>query len=458
MSIDAERGIVSAIIRSPAVFEAVQGKLTPDDFSHLASGVVYKLVSDYRLAGKPVDAVTLSSRLNGLEDWRNTGYGPAEEYIKSLSKKSSGHGFINSYIEIIKSNSMARALIDSCQQISDIAMDSSLDADEKLTQARALMPNIDDGSAGGFVQYSNAARKAVDQLHRKLTGEFVGLSSGFSNLDKIITGFEPGTLVIIAGRPSHGKSIYAMDFAHHAATVGQVLVFSFEMTAANLAERGIASLGNVDFGVMRAGKIDDQMSQRMNEAASKMKSMDLWIDDRANISVDQACTRARIMARKKKPTMIVADYLTLMSGKGGNRTEQTGYISRQLKSLAKELDVPVVCVAQLNRGVDNRPDKRPNISDLRDSGEIEQDADVILFTYLHEKYSENTPRKGIGELIVAKQRNGPTGSVFNQFQGHYQRFVPFNGELPPLEEIEEKKSNAPKMSKHIKPPAAERDF
>lgn len=432
MSLEAEKGIVSAVIKSAAVFDRVIGDLSADDFSHAASRVMFEAVSRYRQSGQPVDLVTLASAVQGTAAWEETGYGDVSEYLESLRSSNVGQRFIGSYIEIIRSNSVTRALHEYCGQIALIADDGDIPADEKLAKAQALFPMIQGGATSEFRSYYDAAKGAVEHLHMRMEGDVSGITSGMDNVDRMTLGWEPGTLNILAGRPSHGKSALSMDWVHAGSEQGAVFVFSLEMTAMNLAMRGLSSLGGVDYGDLRSAKIDDHMAASLQQAIMSMRDMPIYIDDRGGISVDQLRTRARIMARKDKPKIIVTDYLTLLSGEGENRTAQVGYVSRSLKAMAKELDCAVICLAQLNRGVDSRADKRPTLSDLRDSGEIEQDADIVMFTYLHEKYDPDTPRKGVGELIFAKQRNGETGSVFLEWQGRYQRFKPYDGTPPPM--------------------------
>lgn len=432
MSLEAEQAIVAGCIESERTFDTVAEALVPSDFSDPHCRLLFELVAKMRDAGKPVDSISMSVYLGRSARWSTLESADPVAYVEALVACSSSFFLVPRYIEIVKSAATARTLLDYCSEIAELAYDTSLTAEEKIAKAQAAMPQSA-GDGGGFVSYYEAGKAAVEEISRRSSGELLGVSSGMSNVDEMTGGFEPSTLTILAGRPSHGKSLYGMQWAEAAAKTGPVLMFSLEMSAANLAMRGLSSLGSVDFGVMRTGRVDEHMVAGMQHALSEMQSMNLHIDDRGGISVDQLRSRARIMARREKPTMIVTDYLTLLSGVGENRTQQIGYVSRSLKAMAKELDCAVLCLAQVNRGVESRTDKRPTLGDLRESGEIEQDADVVAFTYLHEKYVPETQRKGYGELIFAKQRNGQTGSVFTEWQGRYQRFRPFTGEVPPEE-------------------------
>lgn len=435
MSLEAEQAIIAGMIATDQVYDAAVEQLRADDFTDSRMRLLFELVTKLRDMNRVPDTITLAAACSKSQRWIQTGLDDPLAYIDALSDLSRTFHATNDYIRMVKAASVARLLVTYCSEVYTLTQDTDLDGDEMLAQAHQLLPSID--NAGGTVSYLDAAKAAVAQISRRSDGGMMGVPTGLSNLDHLILGWEPGTLNILAGRPSMGKSLYAMDFAHSAAKVGAVQVFSLEMTAANLATRGLASIGSVDFGDLRGGKVDDHMVAGMQFAIEQIRNYPITIDDRGGITVDQLRTRSRTMARRDKPLLIVVDYLQLLAGKGENRTAQVGYVSRSLKAHAKELACPVLCLSQLNRGVDSRTDKRPTLSDLRDSGEIEQDADIVLFTYLHEKYDPETPRKGIGELICAKQRNGETGSIFTEFQGRYQRFKEFTGVVPPMQEQSE---------------------
>lgn len=444
MSLEAEQAVVAACIESAAAYDLAVA-LTPADFSDPAMALLFELVAKMRKAGHEPDAITMAPRLAASARWASLSMQDPLAYIDMLVGCAGSFRHVSHYVEMIRSAAASRKMLSYCTRVAELAHDASMSAEEKYRAMAEALPALEADSVDGFVSYREAMSEAVALIKRRLEGEVSGLTSGFANIDRMTGGWEPGTLSIFAGRPSHGKSVYAMDFAHAAARTGRgpVLVFSLEMTSANVAMRGIASLGPVDYGELRGAKVDSHMELMMGAAIRAGRDLPIYIDDRGGISVDELRARARTMARREKPCLIVADYLTLLSGAGNNRTEQVGYVSRSLKAMAKELDVPVICLAQLNRGVDARTDKRPTLSDLRDSGEIEQDADIVMFTYLHEKYDESTPRKGFGEVIFAKQRNGETGSVFCQWEGRYQRFRSYDGVVPPMKAGETEASGAP---------------
>ena len=431
MSAEAERALVSTALRSVEAFDTAAMTLKPSDFSDDRMRLLWELIGKLRDMGHAVDELTIAAKLGKSERWALTGNDDPAEFLALLASKTPPKAALAEWVEIVKAASVASLIFGYCTELADVARDTRLTAEQKITEMHARLPIGDDITGDQFVSYADAAKDAVKQIIARTTGEITGTNTGMDHLDAMTGGLEPASLVILAGRPSHGKSIYMMDFAHAASATGPVFVFSLEMSRANVAMRGLSSLGRTDFGSLRSGRIDEHMEAQIRSAHAQMKTMPIFIDDRGGISVDQLRCRARSMARQHKPSLIIADYLTLMAGVGNNRTEQVGYVSRSLKAMAKELECPVLCLAQLNRGVDSRTDKRPTLSDLRDSGEIEQDADIVMFTYLHEKYDPETPRKGIGELIIAKQRNGETGSLFTEFQGRYQRFIEFTGEVPP---------------------------
>lgn len=448
MSLEAEQAVVASCLDSAASYDLAAGELTLEDFTDERMRLMYELVSKLRDAGRSIDEITVAAVLSKSARWAQTGMDDPLQYVSSLMSLSGSFVAVKEYIRILRAATVARQLVECCAAIYEITKEAGLSAEEMLSRAAQTIPMPTDSD--GVVTYRQAAMSALEMIERVQAGGLLGVSTGLPNLDALIMGFEPGTLNVLAGRPSHGKSLYGMDFAHSAALSGPVQVFSMEMTAANLAMRGIASLGGADFGALRSGKIDDHTKAFIAQAIEKIKQLPITIDARSGVRINQLMMRARVQARIAKPKLIVADYLQLVGGEGDNRTAQVGNVSRSLKALAKELDVPVLALAQVNRGVESRPDKRPMSSDLRDSGEIEQDADVIMFTYLDEKYNEDSPRKGIGELICTKQRNGPTGSIFTEFQGKYQRFREFTGVVPPLEtEQEQPKRQGRGMSSFV---------
>jgi replicative DNA helicase len=284
----------------------------------------------------------------------------------------------------------------------------------------------------GFVALSQVLPKTIDRLDllSHSEGEITGVATGFSDMDRMTAGLQRGDLIIIAGRPSMGKTTLAVNIAENAAIGLQVptAIFSMEMSAEQLSFRMIGSIGRVDQHRLRTGRLTDEDWTRVNSAVSMMSSAPIFIDDSAGLSPTEVRARARRLKREHGLGLVVIDYLQLMqvAGSKENRATEISEISRSLKALAKELDVPVVALSQLNRSVEQRNDKKPVMSDLRESGAIEQDADVIVFIYRDEVYNEDSADKGTAEIIVAKQRNGPIGTVRLTFLGQYTRFESFS--------------------------------
>jgi replicative DNA helicase len=265
----------------------------------------------------------------------------------------------------------------------------------------------------------------LDMLHQS-QGQLTGVATGYTDLDRMTAGLQPGDLVIVAGRPSMGKTTLALNIAENAAIAGNtpVAVFSMEMSREQLSMRMISSLGRVDQSHLRTGMFGDEDWARINSAIAQMKAAPVYIDDSGALTPTEVRARARRLSRERGLGLIVIDYLQLMQvpGTKENRATEISEISRSLKALAKELKLPVIALSQLNRSVEQRTDKKPVMSDLRESGAIEQDADVIILIYREEVYDPDTPRKGIADIIIAKQRNGPTGEVHLTFLGKYTRF------------------------------------
>ncbi|OUR88962.1 replicative DNA helicase, partial [Methylophaga sp. 42_8_T64] len=285
---------------------------------------------------------------------------------------------------------------------------------------------------GGFVQVKEVLSKVVDRIDTLFENDspITGLSTGFSDFDEQTSGLQPADLVIVAGRPSMGKTTFAMNLAENAAIKSKepVAVFSMEMPADSLAMRMLSSLGQIDQSRLRSGRLNDDDWPRLTSAIALLNEAPLFIDDTPALTVTELRARARRLKREHGLSLIVIDYIQLMQGSSGsseNRATEVSEISRSLKALAKELEVPVIALSQLNRSLEQRPNKRPVMSDLRESGAIEQDADLIVFIYRDEVYNEDSPEKGKAEIIIGKQRNGPIGKVILTFQGKYTRFENF---------------------------------
>ena len=440
MSLEAEQALVASAVESAEAYDVISSVVEPDDFTDDVQRCVWDACRAMREAGRAVDVVILGAFLDRSERWRNLMVGGGVEYLSELTNAARGLGAVTSYTEIVRNASVTRKLLEYCSKIADVAYSSDIDSDAKIGEAHALLTPLGDGVPDGFVGYKEAVKEAITDIINLVNsgGGLSGLSTGFSVIDSMTAGFQDGDLIVLAARPSMGKTALAMNIANHVAREHQVQVFSLEMSSAALATRSLSSLSSVNLGDIRKGNITDV--EPLKKAQKKMNQLKLSIDDAGSLTVDQLRTRARIAARKNPPKLIVVDFLTLLAGQGETRTLEIGYVARSLKALAKELNCPVLVLAQLNRAVDQRPDKRPRLSDLRDSGEIEQAADVVMFNYLDEKYDEHSPRRGFLELLFAKQRNGETGSRFLGWKGQFQTFHDLEVPVP---ELKPQKSAAP---------------
>jgi replicative DNA helicase len=373
--------------------------------------------------------VTVSEWLDNADQLEEAG---GLEYLATLANETPGAANARSYAKILRERSMLRSLITAGNEISGAAFATEgRSAAEIVDDAERLVFEIAESGArgkSGFKPLKEILPDAVDRidlLHQS-DGDITGISTGYTEFDKLTAGLQPGDLIIIAGRPSMGKTTLAVNIAENAAIGSKVptAIYSMEMPAQQLAFRMISSLGRVDQTHLRTGRFPDEDWSRINTAVQLMSEAPIFIDDTAGLSPTEIRARARRLQREHGLGLIVIDYLQLMTVPGNkeNRATEISEISRSLKALAKELSVPVIALSQLNRSVEQRTDKRPVMSDLRESGAIEQDADMIAFIYREEVYNQDTPRKGIADIAIAKQRNGPIGDFPLTFVGRYTKF------------------------------------
>jgi len=379
--------------------------------------------------GNPCDVVTISEYLDRRGELDKAG---GLEYLAALANETPGAANARAYAKIVRERSMLRSLINAGNEIAGSAFGSDgRTATELVDEAERLVFDIAEKgtrTGSGFRSLKEILPAAVDRidlLHQS-DGDITGISTGYNEFDKLTAGLQGGELIIIAGRPSMGKTSLALNIAENAAIGGKVptAIFSMEMPSQQLAFRMISSLGRVDQTHLRTGRFPDEDWSRINTAVQLMSDAPLFIDDSAGLSPTEIRARARRLHREHGLGLIVIDYLQLMQVPGNkeNRATEISEISRSLKALAKELNLPVIALSQLNRSVEQRTDKRPVMSDLRESGAIEQDADLIVFIYREEVYNQDTPRKGIADIAIAKQRNGPIGDFPLTFVGRYTKF------------------------------------
>ena len=428
-SVEAEQAVLGGLMLDNMRLEAVREVLSERDFYRDDHRQIFLRMCELAEEDQPLDVITLSEELHRHEELERVG---GLGYLTELAANTPSAANILAYANIVRERSTLRQLISVAQEISKSGYNPlGLDADDLLQIAEKRVAEIaEDRPKEGRLTDLNALLKdtvqRIDELFRS-GSDLTGVSSGLEDLDQRTSGWQPGELVILAARPSMGKTALALNFVESSifTQTRPTLVFSMEMPSAALVMRMMSSIGRIDQGKIRNGKLTEEDWPKLSAAVSKMKDKPLFIDDTPGLSPTEMRARVRRIAREHgNPAMIMVDYLQLMqlSGPSEGRTQEISEISRSLKAMAKEFDCPVIALSQLNRGVEQRPNKRPMNSDLRESGAIEQDADVILFIYRDEYYNEDSPDKGIAELILGKQRNGEIGTCRAAFIGKFTRF------------------------------------
>jgi replicative DNA helicase len=428
-SLQAEQAVLGGLMLDNTAWDRVADHVVEDDFYRRDHRLVFRAIAELADRNSPFDAVTLSEWLGQHKLLEDVG-GLAT--LGALVQGTPSAANIQAYADIVREHSVLRQLISVGNEIAGSAfVTDGRSSAELLEHAEQRVFHIAErGKRGqrGFRSIRSLLGAAVDRIDKlfQLDEPLTGVSTGFADLDEMTAGLQPSDLIIVAGRPSMGKTTLAMNFAENAAIRHKVpvAIFSMEMPGEQLALRMMSSLGHIDQHKIRTGKLDDDDWPRLTSAVSLLDSAPLFIDDTPALSPTEMRARARRLKREHDIGMIVIDYLQLMQvpGTRENRTTEISEISRNLKALAKELEVPVVALSQLNRGLEQRTDKRPVMSDLRESGAIEQDADLILFIYRDEVYHEDSPHKGKAEIIIGKQRNGPIGTRVLTFRGQFTRF------------------------------------
>ena len=435
-SIEAEQAVIGGLLLDNRAWEKIADRIHEKDFYRHDHRMIFRAIGALERKTQPFDVVTLSELLAQNEELEEAG---GLAYLGRLAKDTPSAANIVAYADIVRERSVLRQLIAVGTDIADSGFrPEGRETTELLEHAEKSVFAIAEQKVRGQTglrAISQVLSKTVEQIDHlfETKGAVSGVASGFADLDKMTTGFQPGDLVIVAGRPAMGKTTFAMNVAETAAISGKlpVAVFSMEMPGEQLAMRLISSLGRIDQHHIRTGELTDEDWPRITSSISMLSETKLFIDDTPAMSPSEVRTRARRIKREHGLGLVIIDYLQLMQVAGGseNRATEISEISRGLKALAKELGIPVIALSQLNRGLEQRPDKRPVMSDLRESGAIEQDADIILFVYRDEVYNEDSPDKGMAEIIIGKQRNGPIGKVRLAFRGKYTRFDDFMPEM-----------------------------
>ena len=428
-SVDAEQAVLGGLMLSPEAWDKVADRLSEDDFYRKDHRVIFRAIAELSNKSMPCDAVTLGEwfEAQGLADLVG-----GTAYIVQLANTTPSAANIIAYCDIVREKSVLRQLIDAGTEIASdgFAPDGRSTQEILETAEQRVFRIAEAGSRGrqGFVPMRTAVKDAFAILHHRFEnrGTVTGMPTGFTDLDEMTAGLQPSDLIIVAARPAMGKTAFSLNMAEYAAmkTKRAVAVFSMEMSASQLAFRLISSVGRINQQHLRNGDIQEEEWPRVTAAITLLSEAKIFIDDTPALSPSELRARCRRLKREHDLGLIVIDYLQLMQVPGNkeNRATEISEISRNLKALAKELNVPVIALSQLNRSLEQRQDKRPVMADLRESGAIEQDADVIMFIYRDDYYNQDSPDKGLAEIIIGKQRSGPTGSVKLTFLGQYTKF------------------------------------
>ena len=429
-SIQAEQSVLGGLMLDNSAWDQIADKVAEVDFYRREHRLVFHAIEVLAEQSQPFDVITLSEELERHNQLNDAG---GLAYLGSLAKDTPSAANIRAYADIVREHSVMRQLISVGTEIADSGFQpEGRKSPELLDEAeRKVFEIAEQGSRGkgGFESIKSLLTKAVDKIETLFEQDepITGLSTGFADLDGMTSGLQEADLIIVAGRPSMGKTTFSMNIAENVAINSgkPVAVFSMEMPGESLSMRMMSSLGRIDQHRIRTGKLEDDEWPRLTSAVSILAEAKLFIDDTPALSPTEVRARARRLMREHGELgLIMIDYLQLMQvpGLSENRTNEISMISRSLKALAKELNVPVIALSQLNRSLEQRTNKRPIMSDLRESGAIEQDADIVIFIYRDEVYNEDSPDKGMAEIIIGKQRNGPIGSLKLTFLGRYTKF------------------------------------
>jgi replicative DNA helicase len=431
-AVEAEQSVLGGLLQDAQAFDRIVGVVGEGDFASKDHRAIFRAISRLFDGGKPVDVITAAEFLESHKLLNECG---GLEYLGKLTQITPSAANIKRYAEIVRERAILRKLAASTMEISEAVHNRGGRTARELldfaqTKVSAVSESINRKDAE-FVRAADLVDGALAHIHelggRKNKSEITGLATGFIDFDKMTTGLHPGDLVIVAGRPSMGKTSLAMNVAEFVALeeTGNVAFFSMEMTNGQLMYRLLSSVSRLNQHRAKVGQLNATEFDKLHEAANKLREVGLYLNETGALTINEVRAMSRRLHREVGGLhLIVIDYIQLMqsSERRDNRALEVEEISRGLKALAKELHLPVIALSQLNRGLEQRPNKRPIMSDLRDSGAIEQDADLIAFIYRDEVYNPETPDKGIAEIIIGKQRNGPTGTVFATWVNHLTRF------------------------------------
>lgn len=426
-SLEAEHGVLGAMLRQPHLIDVISDNLASDAFAWEDNADLYRLILELHADGQPVDVITLSDRRAELPSGTRT-----LAYAGEIQANTPSVANAKSYAQIIRDRAICRQLAAAAERINEVAHERA-DIEDKISLAQSIVLGLDaTGSDGECQMIGDILAEHIEILQERLdrfeNGIVMdGLGSGIPDLDKYTQGLKAGQMIVVAGRPAMGKTTLAMNVAADVAINQRrpVLVVSLEMTKTQLMDRLLAAVGGIPLPSLKTGECASDYSAELAAATLRLRDAPICVSDVPVMTMPRIRSIARRQAHRMGGLgLVVIDYLGLMEGEGKGRTEDVTAMSRQIKLLARELECPVIVLSQLNRGCESRPDKRPVLSDLRESGAIEQDADIVMFVYRDEVYHPGTQDKGIGEILIRKNRDGEIGMVPTAFQGDRSRFMP----------------------------------
>jgi replicative DNA helicase len=422
---EAEQSVIGSMILDKNAIATVLEKLQADDFHREGHKIIFQAILDLFTKDIPIDLVTLADHLKSIDKLEYVG---GISYLTEIATSVPTTLNLVSYINIVSDKSMLRKLIRASTEIMEDSYTKQDEVNAVVEEAEKRIFNIaEKRNSGGFEAISTILERGFVEIERVYNnkGTTTGVSTPFPELDRMTSGFQKGDMVLIAARPSMGKTTFALNLAEHAALREgkSIAIFSLEMGMEQLAYKFLCSEANVELTKLRNGDLDDRDWENIARASGPLSQAKIFIDDTAGISVTEMRSKCRRLKLEHGIDLILIDYLQLMSGKGESRQQEVSEISRSIKALAKEMQCPVIALSQLSRAPEQRADHRPMLSDLRESGSIEQDADLVMFLYRDEYYNQDTEDKNIAECIIAKQRNGPVGTIKMAWLGQYSKFA-----------------------------------
>ena len=426
--IEAEQAVLGSMLRDKDAVIAAMETLKPDSFYREDDKAIYEAMQNLYSRAEPIDLITLKNELETMSKLEQVG---GLEYLANLPEKAPTSANVQKYISIVDEKSMLRSLIKTANELVDLGYSQTEDVEDIMDHAeKKIFDIMQKKSQKGYSPIKDVLVESFTKLEELYNRKqhITGVPTGFTDLDYRTAGLHGSELILIAARPAMGKTAFALNLASNAAIRGKtgVAIFSLEMSKDQLVNRMLCSEAMVDSNKMRTGKLEEDDWAKLAQAIGPLSESNVFIDDTPGITVMEIRTKCRKLKLEKNIGLVIIDYLQLITGnskKGGSREQEISEISRSLKILAKELNVPVIALSQLSRAVEQRPDHRPMLSDLRESGAIEQDADIVMFLYRDDVYNKESEKKDIAEVIIAKQRGGQTGTVDLLWMGNYTKFV-----------------------------------